>query len=152
MKSDASTVSEYLANLPEDRKEAVLKLRQIVLDNLPDGFEETMNYGMIAYVVPHSIYPPGYHCTPALPLPFANIANQKNSVNFYHMGMYAEPKLMEWYLAEFPKYIKLKPDMGKSCLRFKKIDQIPYQLIGELVAKMNVQEWIALYEEKFVKK
>jgi len=151
MKTKARTVEEYIANLPEDRREAVIKLREMVLKNLPEGFKEEMNYGMIGYVVPHSIYPSGYHCTPELPLPFANIASQKNHIAFYHMGVYADPELYKWFTTEFPNHSKYKLDMGKSCIRFKKPDRITYELIGELMQKMNVEEWIELYEKNYKK-
>jgi len=151
MKTKARTVEEYIANLPEDRREAVIKLREMVLKNLPEGFKEEMNYGMIGYIVPHSIYPSGYHCTPELPLPFANIASQKNHIAFYHMGVYADPELYKWFTTEFPNHSKYKLDMGKSCIRFKKPDSITYELIGELMQKMNVEEWIELYEKNYKK-
>lgn len=148
MTSAATSVDQYMAELPEDRKEAMNKLRAIILKNLPKGFEETMNYGMMGYVVPHSIYPAGYHCDPKLPLPFMALASQKNSINFYHMGIYANPELLAWFTAEYPNHVKGKPDMGKSCLRFKKPEQIPYELIGKLVAKMSVNQWIEIYESQ----
>ncbi len=143
MKSAATTPEQYLAELPADRRETVARLRKVVLDNIPTGFEEVMGYGMLGYVVPHSIFPAGYHCNPKLPLPFVNIASQKNSVNFYHMGLYGNPKLLEWFKTEYPKHSKQKPDMGKSCLRFKKPEAIPYDLIAELMKKITVNEWIA---------
>lgn len=146
MPSKASTPDEYVAELSEERANAVQKLRKIIMRNLPPGFQETMNYGMIGYVVPHSIYPDGYHCSPEFPLPFLNIASQKNFIALYHMGIYADEKLLNWFTTEYPKYVKTKLDMGKSCIRFKKIDQIPYDLIAELVQKMSVQDWIDRYE------
>ena len=152
MQSKATTVDEYIQELPEDRKEAIQKLRKEILKNLPKGFVEEMGYGMIGYVIPHSIYPDGYHCSPKLPLPFANIASQKNFIAFYHMGIYADPEILEWFVAEFPKHSSAKLDMGKSCIRFKKMDQIPNELIGELMFKISVQDWINTYEEKFKKK
>jgi uncharacterized protein YdhG (YjbR/CyaY superfamily) len=151
MKIVATSPDNYIEQLTEERQEAVGKIRKVILDNLPKDFEETINYGMIGYVVPHSVYPNGYHCDTKLPLPFMNIASQKNFVALYHMGIYANPKIMDWFVAEYPKYCKTKLDMGKSCIRFKKMDQIPYQLIGELVDKMTCQEWIDLYEEKLKK-
>jgi hypothetical protein len=146
MQSKAETPDQYIDQLPEDRKAALSKMRKVILDNLPAGFEETMNYGMIGYVVPHSTYPKGYHVNPKLPLPFLNIASQKNFVAVYHMGIYAIPDLMEWFTGEYPNHVKTKLDMGKSCIRLKKIDQIPYELIGELVSKVTVEEWIDIYE------
>ena len=114
------TVSDYLDNLPEERIDSFNTLRKVILSNLPEGFEECINYGMIGYVVPHSIYPAGYHCDTKLPLPFMNIANQKNFIAFYHMGIYGDADLMNWFVNEYPNYSKAKLDMGKSCVRFKK--------------------------------
>lgn len=144
----ASTVKEYFENLPNDRKGPMDELRKTILKNLPKGFKEEMSYGMVGYVVPHSKYPSGYHCDPKLPLPFLSIASQKNFVALYHMGMYSDPKLLKWFTDEFPKHSKTKLDMGKSCVRFKKPDQIPFKLIGELVSKMTPDQWIALYEKE----
>ena len=152
MKIEAQSVQEYLENLPEERKEPIEKLRKVISENLPNGFEEQLSYGMIGYVVPKSIYPKGYHCTPELPLPFLSIASQKNSVNIYHMGIYADEKLLKWFQEEFPKHSKKKLDMGKSCMRFKKPEDIPYELIGELARKMTPQDWIEMYGNAFVKK
>lgn len=146
MKIEASNPEEYIAQLPEERQQAIKKLRQVILDNLPEGFAETMSYGMIGYVVPHSLYPAGYHVDPALPLPFINIASQKNFIALYHSGIYANKNLHDWFVAEYPKHSKTKLDMGKSCIRFKKIDQIPYELIAELAGKMSGREWIDIYE------
>lgn len=151
MKTIISNPKEYIDQLPEDRKEVINKLRKVVLNNLPNGFKETINYSMLGYVVPHEIYPNGYHCNPKLPLPFMNIASQKGHVGFYHMGLYANPELMVWFINEYPKHAKRKLDMGKSCIRFKKMDDIPYDLIGELVKKMSVKDWINLYEENLKK-
>lgn len=152
MKIEANTIQEYISQLPEDRKEAIENLRKIIFENLPKGFEEEMSYGMIGFVVPKSIYPKGYHCSSELPLPFLNIASQKNSINIYHMGIYANEKLLNWFVSEYPKYSKKKLDMGKSCMRFKKPEDIPYQLIGELVSKITPEQWIEMYENAFVKK
>ena len=146
------TVSDYLDNLPEERIDSFNTLRKVILSNLPEGFEECINYGMIGYVVPHSIYPAGYHCDTKLPLPFMNIANQKNFIAFYHMGIYGNADLMSWFVNEFPNYSKAKLDMGKSCIRFKKMDDIPFELIGELVKKMSVEDWINQYESLYRKK
>lgn len=152
MRSEATTPDEYINELPEERQEALSKLRAIIKKNLPKGFEETMNYGMIGYVVPHSKYPPGYHCDPKLPLPFMNIASQKNFVGVYHMGVYAIPELYKWFVEEYPKHAKRKLDMGKSCIRLKKMDDIPYELIGELASKITADEWVGFYEENVKKK
>jgi hypothetical protein len=147
MQSSATTAAEYLDSLPADRKHAMNELRNTILKNLPKGFKEGMGYGMLGYVVPHSKYPAGYHCDPKQALPFLGIASQKNFIALYHMGMYADEKLLKWFQAEFPKHSKLKLDMGKSCVRFKKPDQIPFKLIGELVSKMTPDDWIKLYEK-----
>lgn len=151
MSSNAITVETYLAELPEDRKAAMNQLRQTILDNIPEGFTEAMSYGMIGYVVPHSLYPKGYHCDTKLPLPFVNIASQKNFIALYHMGIYASPELLEWFTNEYPKHSKSKLDMGKSCMRFKKVNDIPFVLIGELMSKLSVNDWITSYESAFRK-
>ncbi|RBA28581.1 iron chaperone [Flavobacterium tibetense] len=151
MQSKATTVDQYIAEAPEERQVALQKLRTTILTHLPKGFEEAMGYGMAGYAVPHSIYPAGYHCTPHLPLPFMGFASQKNSINFYHMGIYADETLYNWFLAEYAKFSKNKLDIGKSCMRFKKPEDIPFDLIGELVTKISVQDWIATYESKFKK-
>jgi hypothetical protein len=151
MQATGKTVNEILTNLPADRAEPFNKLHEIILKNLPKGFEAAISYGGLGYVVPHNIYPAGYHCKPSEPLPFAGIASQKASINFYHMGIYAEPDLLEWFVSEYPKYSKQKLDMGKSCIRFKKLEEIPYTLIGELMKKMSVKEWIDIYESKLKK-
>jgi len=152
MTSNASTPEEYINELPEERKEVISKLRDAINKNLPKGFEEGMGYGMLSYHIPHSIYPDGYHCTPELPLPFMNLASQKNFVAVYHMGMYAKREILNWFTSEYPKHCKRKLDMGKSCVRFKRIDDIPYKLIGELAAKMTSEEWIDIYEIVIKKK
>jgi uncharacterized protein YdhG (YjbR/CyaY superfamily) len=146
MQSTAIDPQEYLQTLPAEREEAMQMLREVILENLPEGFEERMSYGMIGYVVPHTLYPNGYHCDPKLPLPFLNIASQKNFIAVYHMGIYSNPELLEWFKAEYPKHVKTKLDMGKSCIRFKKTDQIPFELIGELASKLTPQDWIDMYE------
>lgn len=151
MKANGTTVQEILTNLPADRAEPFNKLHNIIVKNLPKGFEAAISYGGLGYVVPHSIYPTGYHCKPSEPLPFAGIASQKNSINFYHMGIYANPDLLNWFVAEYPKHSKQKLDMGKSCIRFKKFDEIPYQLIGELMKKMTVKDWVTIYETNYKK-
>ncbi len=147
MTIDAKTPDEYISKLPDDRKAAVSKLRETVKKNIPNGFEECISYKMIGYVVPHSIYQDGYHCDPKLPLPFINIASQKNFVALYHSGIYADKTLLDWFVKEYPKHVKTKLDMGKSCIRFKKMEHIPYELIAELCQKVTVDSWIALYEK-----
>ena len=151
MKSDAKSVEEYVNNLPENRKDAINRLRDVIKKNLPKGFTEEMNYGMIGYVVPLSIYPDGYLGNNSQPLPFINIGKQKNYVSVYHMGLYAEGDLYDWFVKEWGIHSSRKLDMGKCCIRFKKLDEIPYKLIGELVAKVNPQQWIETYE-KAIKK
>ena len=147
MQIKAKNVKEYLNKVPKDRTKYFNKLRKTILTNLPKGFVEQINYGMIGFVVPHKIYPNGYHCDPKLPLLFANIASQKNFIGFYHMGIYANPELLEWFVKEYPKYSDTKLDMGKSCVRFKKMDKMPYDLIGKLMRKISVKDWIKLYEQ-----
>lgn len=152
MQSKATTVEAYLKEVPAERQEAFHKLRNTILENLPEGFEETMSYGMIGYVVPHSLYPNGYHVDPKLPLPFISIASQKNFIGFYHMGIYAMPHLYEWWVAEYPNHSKYKLDMGKSCVRLKRPDAIPFDLIAELVRKVSVEDWIQAYEANYPRK
>lgn len=151
MKYTATSPDDYISQLPEERALVISKLRSLILDHIPDGFQEEMSYGMIGFVVPHSLYSAGYHCDPSIPLPFLNIASQKNFVAFYHMGIYADQNLYNWFVEEYPKHCKRKLDMGKSCIRFKKIDEIPYALLAELVGKMNVSEWVSLYDRKLKK-
>lgn len=151
MTINAKTVDEYISKVPTERTEAISKLREIVRDNLPSGFEEGIGYKMIAYYVPHSKYPDGYHCDPKVPLPFINIASQKNFIALYHSGIYADKNLLDWFVEEYPKHVKTKLDMGKSCVRFKKVENIPYELIAELCKKMTADQWIALYEKSIKK-
>ncbi len=152
MQYEAISRDDYISQLPEDRKEPIKKLRDIINKNLSKGFEEGMNYNMIGFYIPHSVYPNGYHCDTKLPLPFMNLASQKNFIAVYHMGMYAKKEILDWFVAEYPKHCKYKLDMGKSCVRFKKIEDIPYELIGKLAAKMSSKEWIELYETNVKKK
>ncbi len=149
MQSKATTVEQYIAELPEDRQKAVSELRKVIKKNLPKGFKEGMGYGMMGWSVPHSLYPAGYHCNPQDPLPFMGLASQKNSINLYHMGIYANPKLLKWFQDEHAKASPKKLDMGKSCIRYKKAEDIPYRLIGELASKITPQEWIEMYESAF---
>ncbi|HET8886680.1 MAG TPA: DUF1801 domain-containing protein [Salinimicrobium sp.] len=151
MQSSTTTPSDYLESLPEERKEVMKRLHSVITKNLPEGFKTGMGYGMIGYVVPFSLYPSGYHCDAEQPLPFMSLASQKNHIGLYHMGIYSDPTLLEWFVAEFPKHAKRKLDMGKSCIRFKKMDDIPYDLIAELSGKMTPQQWIDIYE-KIVKR
>jgi len=146
------TVEEYINRLPEDRKEAVSRIREEILENIPAGFEEVINYNMIGYVVPHSLYPAGYHASPELPLPFIHLASLKSHVALYHSGLYVDDNLMQWFLTEYKKSNLNKPDMGKSCLRFKKVTNIPYQLIGRLCSRITPEKWIQLYETQLMNK
>ena len=152
MKIKANNILEYKKNVPEDKKDVFDKLMKTVRENIPKGFSEELSYGIPAWVVPHSLYPKGYHCSPELPLPFVSIASQKNFIALYHMGIYATPELLDWFMKEYPKHSKRKLDIGKSCIRFKKMDDIPFELIGDLMKKMNPKEWMEKYESAFVRK
>lgn len=147
MNISAKNPDEYISQITEERIPYFKQLRQTILDNIPKGFEEQMSYGMIGYVVPKSIYPNGYHCDTKLPLPFANIASQKNFIALYHSGVYASKEILDWFVGEYPKHCKRKLDMGKSCIRFKKPEEIPFDLIAELIQKMTVKQWVNLYEK-----
>lgn len=141
-------VDDWLQSLPEERRDPCAAIRDAIVDNLPDGFVETMASGMPNYVVPLSLFPAGYHCTPNTPLPFLSFASQKNFIALYHFGMYVDQELMSWFTEEYPKYVKTKLDMGKSCIRLKKMETIPYKLIGELASKRSVEQWVSCYEEQ----
>lgn len=147
MQSKAATPEQYIDSLPAERKEAMHKIRKIILKNLPKGFEEVMSYGMLGYVVPFSIFPAGYHCDPKQPLAFMNLASQKNYIALYHMGIYGSPELLKWFTTQYKMRSKAKLDMGKSCIRFKKMEDIPFELIGELAAKITPKQWISIYEQ-----
>lgn len=151
MQYNAATVQDYIDQIPEERKVPIRKLRKTILDHIPPGFEEGIQYKMIGYYVPHSVYPDGYHCDAKVPLPFMNVASQKNFIALYHAGIYANKKLSDWFIAEYPKHCKYKLDMGKSCIRFKKVEDIPYDLIAQLVTKMSVDDWIDIYETNIKK-
>ena len=146
MQSSAITPDKYIDELPEERKQAFIKLRSTIINNLPPGFQEVMGSGMICYVVPHSLYPPGYHCDPKQPLPFLGIASQKHFIAVYHMGIYAKQDLSKWFKREYEKQAIGKLDMGKSCIRFKKPEQITFKLIGDLASRMTPEDWITTYE------
>lgn len=152
MQIPADSVADYISKIPEERQEVFTKLFNTVSDNLPKGFQEGVSYGMVGWAVPLETYPAGYHCTPGSPLPFMALASQKNFIAFYHMGMYADPELLDWFVAAYPKFSKRKLDMGKSCVRFKKLDDIPFELIAEVSKKMTVDAWINIYETQFKKK
>lgn len=147
-----TTVEEYIQSVAPDKKENLLKIREAILKNLPKGFVENVSYGMLSYEVPHSIYPDGYHCNPQQALPFVALAAQKNSINMYHMGIYANQDLLKWFQAEYIKECSGKLDMGKSCIRFKKTQDIPYKLIAQLIKKISVKQWISMYENAYKKK
>lgn len=151
MKTEANSVEEYLLQIPEERKSSFEKLCKTITENLPKGFENGMSYGMICWSVPLKTYAAGYHCKANTPLPFISVASQKNFVAVYHMGIYANPELLNWFVEEFPKYSDKKLDMGKSCIRFKKAAEIPFELIGKLCQKISPEEWISLYEKAFKK-
>ena len=146
MKENINSIEEYLKSLPENRKHIIEKLRNTILSNLPKGFSEEISYGMISYVVPLSIYPKGYHAKKNQPLPFISLASQKNHIALYHMGIYSNQKIEKWFIEEYKKIVPTKLDMGKSCIRFKNMKLIPYELIGELSKKITVEEYIEFYE------
>lgn len=147
MQSKAITVDQYVAELPADRQKAMTELRKVIKKNLPKGFKECMGYGMMGYSVPHSLYPAGYHCDPKQPLPFMGMASQKNFIAVYHMGIYADPTLLKWFTDEYKRRVPGRLNMGKSCIRFTKPGNIPFELIGELAGKMTPEKWIAMYEK-----
>lgn len=151
MQIPAISVDDYISKIPEERQEIFKRLFDTIDDNLPKGFKQGVSYGMVGWDVPLETYPSGYHCTPGAPLPFMGLASQKNFIALYHMGIYSKPELLEWFVSEFPKYSKRKLDMGKSCVRFKKIDEIPLELIAELSKRMTVDEWIECYEKNLKK-
>lgn len=151
MQSKAKTVKQYLDSLPPDRQEVMKKLRNLIVKNLPKGFEEVMQYGMIGYVVPHKLFPKGYHTNPKEPLPFICLASQKNYIALYHMMVYQGP-LHDWFVTEWKKVSDKKLDMGKSCIRFKNPNDIPFDLIGKLVSKVKPGQWIEAYEKALNKK
>jgi hypothetical protein len=148
MESDAKTPEDYIATAPEDRRQILTEIRDAINDNIPDGFQEIISYGHFGWGVPHEVYPPGYHCDTKLPLPFLGLASQKNFIALYHMGIYCDPLLLAWFQDEWSKATPRKLDMGKSCIRLKKPADIPVKLIGELAAKVSVEEWIQIYEKE----
>ena len=145
------SIKDYINSLAFDRKTTITQLINVIEQNIPKGFEKVMNYGMPSFVIPHSIYPNGYHCDTTLPLPFIGVSNQKSSISLHHMGLYADPELLNWFKSEYPKHSNTKLDMGKSCIRFKKFNEIPYELIGILSNKMTVKNWIDIYEQNIKK-
>jgi hypothetical protein len=151
MQIQAVSIEDYISRIPEDRQESFKKLFDTISNNLPEGFEESPGSGMVGWSVPLKTYPAGYHCTPGSPLPFMGLASQKNFIALYHMGLYSKPELLDWFITEFPKHSKKKPDMGKSCIRFKKVEDIPFELIAELSRKMTPGDWISIYESQYKK-
>ena len=146
MQSKAESPEAYIEGLPEDRQAVITAMRDTVKRNIPSGFEEIMSYRHFGWVVPHHVYPPGYHCDPKAPLPFLSIASQKNHIAFYHMGIYSDPLLLAWFQSEWPKHTDRKLDMGKSCIRYKKPEHVTVSLLGELASKMTAADWIDVYE------
>ena len=144
MTSNAKTVEEYLASLPEDRREAISQVRKVILDNLPEGYEEGMQYGMIGYYVPHSIYPPGYHCDPKQPLPYTHLASQKNYMSLYLMSIYMDSEHKRKFIEGYAKSGK-KLDAGKACIRFKKVDDLALDVIAEVI-RLPVSSYISNLE------
>lgn len=141
-----NAVDDYLDALPAERQPAMRALRAGIKAALPSGFEECISYRMIAWVLPHRIYPAGYHCDPKQPLPFMSLASTKASINLHHLGLYADPALLGWFQAEHAKASSRKLDMGQSCIRYKKAEDIPLALIEQLAARMSPADWIRLYE------
>jgi hypothetical protein len=145
MKSSAATVEEYLQGLPADRRTAISAVRQVILANLPKGYVECMSYGMIGYVVPHRLYSAGYHCDPRLPLPYANLGSQKNHMALHVMIIYGDPATEQWFRKAWQAAGK-KLDMGKCCVRFKKLEDVPLDVIGQVIARVPVKDYIARVE------
>jgi Domain of unknown function (DU1801) len=146
MKSSATTVEEYVQGLPADRRTAISSVRRVILANLPKGYVECMSYGMIGYVVPHSLYPAGYHCNPKLPLPLANLGSQKNHMALHVMTIYGDPATEQWFRKTWSATGK-KLDMGKCCVRFQKLEDVPLDVIGQLIARVPVKDYIARVEK-----
>lgn len=143
------TISEYLAGIPRERLPYFERLRESIKRGLPEGFVEQISSGMIGYVVPHSIYPAGYHCNPKDPLPYMNIASKKTGFSLYHLAIYGNKELYDWFMEGYSKIAKHKIDSGAGCVRFKYLEEIPFDLISELAAKMSVREWIEFYESTY---
>ncbi|MEC9485282.1 MAG: DUF1801 domain-containing protein [Candidatus Izemoplasma sp.] len=146
MKEDVSTVKDYINALSQEKKHVINRLRKTIQANLPKGFEETCQYHMISYVVPLSLYPKGYLNKKDTPLPLLSLEAQKHHIAIYHMALYMSPNLMRWFKQRYQETVNHRLDMGKSCIRFKHLDDIPYELIGELVAKITPKEFILQYE------
>lgn len=145
MKSDATTVEAYLATLPEDRRTAIEAVRKVILDNLDEDYEEGVQYGMIGYYVPHRVYPAGYHCDPKQPLPFAALASQKGYMSLHLMCVYGHEALRRWFEEEWTRAGKTL-NMGKSCVRFKKLDDLALDVIGEAIRRVPARKYIEFIE------
>lgn len=145
MKSNSKTINDYIQSIPKNRKTLFLKLWETIKNNIPEGFEERLSFGMPGFVVPESIFPDGYHCNKNEPLPFLSLANHKNYISLYHMGLYMDDKLFQWFVNEYSKISKKKLGIGKSCIRFTDERDIPFDLIEELMKKMDVHTYIKLY-------
>ncbi len=145
MQSKAPTVEQYLAELPPERRAAVSAIREVVLRNLPEGYAEGMAYGMIGYVVPHEVYPAGYHVNPKQPVPFASLASQKNHIALYLMCAYGDADYERWLREAWAKAGK-KLDMGKSCIRFKRLEDVPLEVVGEAIRRVPVKKFLEFYE------
>lgn len=139
-------ILDYIESIDSKFKEGYKKLLELIMTNIPDGFELQMQYNMPSFVVPFNLFPQGYHCEPALPLPFLSLGVTKHHIGVYHMGIYANPKLLKWFENEYQKIVPTKLDMGKSCIRLKNVKNIPYDLMGELAASMTPEQWIELYQ------
>lgn len=142
---------DYIRTVPDNRKQTFIRLLEVIRENIPDGFSEQIQYGMIGFVVPHNLYPGGYHAKPSEALPFAHLASQKHHIALYHMGLYSDEKLLNWFKKEYSERVNDKLDMGKSCIRFHKFDAIPYDLIAELMTKITLKNWIEKYEKSIKK-
>jgi len=141
----ADNVKEFIDNLPDDRKKAVSELRKTINKHLPKGFNEGIGYNMLAWSVPHSMFPAGYHCDPSKPLMLMCLSATKGGISLHHMGLYGSTPLMNWFKSEWPKYSSKKLDMGKACIRFKRFEDVPLDLIGELATKLTPRQWVEQY-------
>jgi hypothetical protein len=151
MQSKAATVAQYLKALPADRREAIEAVRGVILKNLPKGYAEGIQYGMIGYFVPHDVYPPGYHCDPKQPLPFVSLASQKNHMAVYLYCLYSDPDMLDWFREAWAATGR-KLDMGKSCVRFKKLDQVALDVVADAIRAIPVKDFVAHYDASRPKK
>ena len=145
-------IDQYIDRVEAKWKDSFITLKEVIDRHIPSGFELEMQYDMPSYVVPLATYPDGYHCKKDTPLPFISIAAQKKHIAVYHMGIYADPKLLTWFQEEYPNHMDTKLNMGKSCIRFTNPSKIPFQLIGELVSKLTVEDWIEMYVGELTKR